>query len=962
MRSRSNAGRTPVPTFMRPTSSRRAFVRLPAALALGLALCGAAAAQTGTATTIQGPASSTVGQDVQLIAKVDTADFVSFYGVTAGGGHTCALRPISGRVVCWGENASGQLGDGTIGADRLTPFSVLSEDGDGDVALNNVAELALGVSHTCALRYGAVHCFGANGFGQLGTGDQAGRSKAAQVPGLSNVVQVVAGEGHTCALLSIGEARCWGDNGFGQLGANNPMIKFALSPVPVLLPNNSPLKGIVSLAAGWDHTCAVLSDGKVMCWGANDFGQLGNQSTAFYLAPVEVKLGSGGTALGGITAVTAGQSHTCAIGPNQSVYCWGDNSSGQLGNGSAASSSLTPVVVSGVGGNGVLTGVEQVSAGALHTCARTDAAGEVLCWGSNGNGRLGIGESGGKSLVPLNAKGVSGEATFTGTARISSGNGHTCAVTTNRIRCWGTNSSGQIGDNTLSNRLVPTKLVLPPPDGPGSTVTFAAGQTEHGKVATQNGVAMLLVSSLSPGLHELVAEYNDADGKYQSSVSAPLAHQVKYGPGPDTLVGTDGDDTLDGGGGADTMTGKKGNDVYIVDDPGDTVVELPNEGTDLVQSAVGYTLPANVEILEFTGISPKTGTGNALANLLKGNDGNDTLYGKDGDDTLLGGKGNDILDGGAGVDIMTGGLGDDTYYVDHASDLVNEAAGEGNDTVYTHLPVESYPAPPNVEKVVRTAPPPPGGGGPVITGTPGPDDLKGSAGNDVIDGGAGDDTMTGYAGDDSYVVDSAGDKVVEAAGEGIDSVSASVSYALPDNVENLLLTGDKPIDGTGNGLDNQITGNAGDNTLSGGGGNDTLSGGGGADQLLGGDGDDLLDGGDGDDVLVAGRGKDTLTGGAGNDRFVFNSRRDSPVKKALRDVITDFEAGDAIDLRGIDANTRKKGKQRFALIGSKPFVQGQPGKLRFAKGVLYGEVTGDGRADFAIIVKGAKVKRSSILR
>ncbi|MBA3526405.1 MAG: calcium-binding protein [Sphingomonas sp.] len=226
--------------------------------------------------------------------------------------------------------------------------------------------------------------------------------------------------------------------------------------------------------------------------------------------------------------------------------------------------------------------------------------------------------------------------------------------------------------------------------------------------------------------------------------------------GDDTLIGGEGADRLRGGTGADTMTGGAGKDIYDVDDIGDVVVELADEGTaDLVVSSITYTLTENVERLTLTGSSAIDGTGNASANVIVGNS---------GANTLTGGDGNDTLNGGAGADTMVGGLGNDTYFVDDIGDIVTEAVGEGNDLVKSSL---NYTLGDNVDRLVLTGTATLGVGNALnngITGNDvanelyglgGRDKLSGGDGNDFLYGGVGNDRLTGGAGGDGFVFDSA---------------------------------------------------------------------------------------------------------------------------------------------------------------------------------------------------------------
>jgi len=376
------------------------------------------------------------------------------------------------------------------------------------------------------------------------------------------------------------------------------------------------------------------------------------------------------------------------------------------------------------------------------------------------------------------------------------------------------------------------------------------------------------------------------------------------------ITGADGNNVLDGGAGADTLIGGAGGDTYIVDNVGDVVVEDLLSGNDRVNSSVTYTLSDNVENLYLTGSDAIDGTGNAIGNILQGNaeanrlsgnegqdslsggagddqlyagTGNDLLNGDAGDDYLDGGDGTDTLNGGTGADVMAGGAGRDTYTVDNIGDRIIENFNEGNDTVYASV-THSLDA--NVETLVLT-------GSDAINGTGNDIDntllgnnaanvLTGGGGNDYLNGNYGADTMAGGTGNDRYILDNAGDTVIENAGEGVDQVETSITHTLADNVENLILTGSSFADGTGNSEDNIITGNDAQNTLRGEAGNDTVDGAGGNDSLYGGTGDDYLYGGaDGsaygssgfgyggsstnDDYLDGGTGNDTLDGGSGDD-------------------------------------------------------------------------------------------------
>ncbi len=336
-----------------------------------------------------------------------------------------------------------------------------------------------------------------------------------------------------------------------------------------------------------------------------------------------------------------------------------------------------------------------------------------------------------------------------------------------------------------------------------------------------------------------------------------------------TITGNNADNTLDGGAGIDRLIGGSGNDTYIIDNPGDVVVEAANGGIDTIKTTSSYTLGANLENLVYIGQNSAVLTGNALNNAITGN-----------------GAGN-ILDGGAGADTLTGGAGDDTYYVDNAGDTIVEWSNGGNDIVYASV---SHTLASQVETLVLT-----GSTNINATGNWMNNTILGNAGNNVIDGGAGADRMVGGNGNDTYYVDNTGDRVVEADGEGIDTVSASISYTLGDNVENLVYTGQWSAVLTGNALNNTITGNNADNTLDGGAG---------IDRLIGGLGNDTYIVDNAGDVVVeaANGGVDTVratssyTLGANLENLIYIGPNSAVLTgNALNNAITGNGAGNVLD-------------------------------------------------------------------
>jgi alpha-tubulin suppressor-like RCC1 family protein len=416
--------------------------------------------------------------------------------IAADGGHTCALT-ATGGVKCWGLNWVGELGDGTL-TNRDVPVDVVGLS-------SGVTAIAAGGGHTCALLVdGAVQCWGDNRAGAVGTRTSRSQAIPTNVSELGGGVRAItAGGGHTCALLGAGRVKCWGawDS---RTSYDPPNPPYSTTPIAVAGLGGA---GASTAAGGW-HTCMLLANGSVQCWGWNVFGQLGNGTFTFWseLLPV-MGLGSGATALAagnyhtcalvpgggvkcwgrdsfgqlgagpgsdqpaavdvmglpsGAVAVGAGVEHSCAALAAGGVKCWGRNHAGQLGD-STRTDREVPVDVVGLG-----SGATAITAGEYHTCALL-ATGGVQCWGDNGAGQLGDGTKA-SHLTPVDVVGLSAEVTA-----VAAGSGHTCALTaTGGVKCWGANYYGQLGDGTLTSREVPVEVV-----GLGSGATAIAAGGYH---------------------------------------------------------------------------------------------------------------------------------------------------------------------------------------------------------------------------------------------------------------------------------------------------------------------------------------------------------------------------------------------------------------------------------------------------------------------------------------------------
>jgi alpha-tubulin suppressor-like RCC1 family protein len=294
--------------------------------------------------------------------------------IAAGALHTCAIDSATG-LWCWGRGSSGQLGPDHL-VDTTFPVQVTLPSGD-----DHVTAVAAGNAHSCVLapaadgRGGQVLCFGDNSYGQLGDGSTTSRATPAPAPlgGASpmRALSITAGGDHTCAVDVAGQAWCWGRGDHGESGGGAEIDQ--PSPLPIALPGGG---SVASLSAGGSHTCAIDQAGQIFCWGANDRGQLGTGAPgADVTTPAPV------SQIPAALAVSAGAAHTCAELGDQSIYCWGANDSGQLGDGTT-SDSASPIEVTGARG--------AVAAGAAHTCAFGDTS-AVACWGADTSGQLGDG-------------------------------------------------------------------------------------------------------------------------------------------------------------------------------------------------------------------------------------------------------------------------------------------------------------------------------------------------------------------------------------------------------------------------------------------------------------------------------------------------------------------------------------------------------------------------------------------
>ena len=297
--------------------------------------------------------------------------------VSVGQNHSCALTGV-GAVMCWGNNESGQLGDGT-NANRTVPVNVKGLD-------TGIVAVSAGYDHTCALTSGGgVKCWGSGVYGQLGDGTREGKSVPTQVVGLESGVKAVAAGGrHSCAILANSSVSCWGWelNGPPTFDEKLGVVSIQLAPTQVTALES----GIVAIVAGNTHSCAVTSDGDARCWGTNEHGELGDETTEnkYFASFVQ---GSATNTL----FVTAGPDYSCAILKESTARCWGANGFGVLGDGTTKQTSLFVQV------SELETGAVAIAAGGNHACALTSAGG-IVCWGKNDHGQLGDGTTNNRGI------------------------------------------------------------------------------------------------------------------------------------------------------------------------------------------------------------------------------------------------------------------------------------------------------------------------------------------------------------------------------------------------------------------------------------------------------------------------------------------------------------------------------------------------------------------------------------
>ena len=362
---------------------------------------------------------------------------------------TCALLN-NGEIKCWGSNTSGQLGYGDTATRSEPPADTINLG-------RRATAMSVGGANVCALLDdGSVKCWGFNRYGQLGYGDRVESADAGNLeleryaPPEGSIdlggraVAVETSGVYTCAILEDRSVKCWGGNAAGVLGYG---LDFGFGPAYSdearyrLAPSNTPINlggRAASITLSSNHACALLEDGSVKCWGDNTYGQLGYGDRVGRNAPAADAINLGASAM----AISAADDYTCALLEGGSVKCWGRNLSGTLGYGDNRMRNAPTATAINLGGNAVVIATED-----LHACALLED-GSVKCWGENLFGTLGYGDAVNRKAPPADAINLGGRA-----IDISVGGRYSCALLDDAtMKCWGTNSKGQLGQGAIPAR------------------------------------------------------------------------------------------------------------------------------------------------------------------------------------------------------------------------------------------------------------------------------------------------------------------------------------------------------------------------------------------------------------------------------------------------------------------------------------------------------------------------------
>ncbi|MCL2140523.1 MAG: hypothetical protein FWH42_02425 [Dehalococcoidia bacterium] len=410
--------------------------------------------------------------------------------IATGNFYSLALKS-DGTVWTWGQNNHGQLGNGTT-TNSSTPVQVKGVDGSDN--LTDIIAVAAGLFHSLALRSdGTVWAWGYNNYGQLGIGTTADSLTPVQVSTLSNITAISTTYNHSIALKSDGTVWAWGYNNYGQLG--NDSTTNSSTPVQVKgVGGIGNLTNITAIVAGGSHSLALKNDGIVYAWGYNGDGELGNNSTTDSSTPVQV------SSLTNISSISGKGSHSLALKSDGTVWAWGWNDYGQLGDGTTTQRNI-PVQVKGVGGIGNLTNITAIAAGNSHSLAlKSDDT--VYAWGSNSRGQLGDGTTTQRN-TPVQVSSLTNISSIS-----AGNGHSLALKSDGTVWAWGQNIYGQLGDGTTTDRNAPVlvSISLPIPVIVTQTATVLTTVTNTSTVTSVSPPTIIKTTTATTTITESAGE------------------------------------------------------------------------------------------------------------------------------------------------------------------------------------------------------------------------------------------------------------------------------------------------------------------------------------------------------------------------------------------------------------------------------------------------------------------------
>lgn len=475
---------TPSPVDTSTMTGNKAFIHLAAGEShtCGIAADGAAYCWGAGSYGRLGNGSSSNEESPSPVDISTITGNSAFVQISGSFYHTCAVM-ADGRAYCWGRDLNGALGNGVfVGADQLSPSAVSTSGIGGSKAF---VQIETAVGYTCAVMAdGAGYCWGNDNSGELGNGSESGNQytpsqvDTSTISGNKAFVQISGGGSHTCAVTADGLAYCWGLDSAGRVGDGGAAGSSFASPVAVDMSPIAADAAFVQVSAGLAHSCGTTSDGAAYCWGSDSNSALGNglvlTSDQPSPSPVDVTSIAGSTAF---VEVYALRLHTCGLTTDGVAHCWGSDSNGQLGNGSTATEDQESPSQVDDSTMPRYASIVDITAGEAHACARTPE-GEAYCWGSDSSSELGNGSTTGNqdSPSPVDLTPVTGESAW---RPVAAGSGCTCAASGAGVAyCWGRDGDAQLGNGDVltANQESPSLVDTAPVAGSSMPIGLAIGR------------------------------------------------------------------------------------------------------------------------------------------------------------------------------------------------------------------------------------------------------------------------------------------------------------------------------------------------------------------------------------------------------------------------------------------------------------------------------------------------------